>query len=87
MNEKKGIIENQVIVDWNIPIKKHPEEDTAVVATISGRTAPSDKGEVLYFDHAISILFWNSEDGYYSMDYDFDLLIVHAWCDLEPYKG
>ena len=87
MSEKKGIIERQVIVDWYVPVEKHPEEDIAVVATISGRTTPSERGEVTHFDHAIAILFWDFEMGWYSMEYDFELLIVHAWCDIEPYKG
>ena len=87
MSEKKGIIERQVIVSWYVPVEKHPEEDAAVVATISGRTTPSERGEVKHFDHAIVILFWDFEMGWYSMEYDFELLIVHAWCDIEPYKG
>lgn len=87
MSEKKGIVEKQVIVEWYTPGKKHPEENTAVVATISGRTTSSERGEVKHFDHAIVILFWDFEMGWYSMEYDFELLIVHAWCDIEPYKG
>ena len=85
--KKKAAIERQVIVDWYVPVEKRPEEDTAVVATISGRTVASDRGEVLHFDHAIVMLFWDFEMGWYSMEYDFELLIVHAWCDIEPYKG
>ena len=88
MSEKKiAAIARQVIVDWYVPAEKHPEEDIAVVATISGRTVASDRGEVLHFDHAIVILFWDFEMGWYSTEYDFDLLIVHAWCDLDPYMG
>ena len=87
MSKKRGIVEKQVIVDWYVPVEKRPEEDTAVVATISGRTVASDRGEVLHFDHAIAILFWSADTGWYSTEYDFELLIVHAWCDIEPYKG
>lgn len=87
MSEKKGIIEKQVIVEWYVPVEKHPQEDMAVVATISGRTTSSERGEVKHFDHAIVILFWDFEMGWYSMEYDFELLIVHAWCGIEPYKG
>lgn len=71
----------QVIVTWVTPDKKHPEEDVGVIATISGKAGNAK------FDHAIIILFWSDDEGWYSTEYDFEYLIVFAWCDLEPYKG
>ena len=76
------LIEKQVIVQWYTPKEKKPTEDEFVVCTISGRA----KGNC-EFEHALQLLAYSKDEGWYSMDYDFELLIVHAWCDLESYKG
>lgn len=75
------MIERQVIVTWYTPDEKLPEDDISVIATISGRAGSTR------FDHAMVNLYYSKDEGWYSTDYDFDYLIVHAWCDLEPYKG
>lgn len=71
----------QDIITWYSPAEKHPEPDTIVVATISG------KGPGIQCDHTLAILMWSEENGWYSLDWDYDYLIVHAWCDLEVFKG
>ena len=76
------LIERQVIVTWYTPREKKPAEDEFVVCTVSGRA----KGNIT-FDHAILLLAYSKDEGWYSMDYDFEELTVHAWCDLDPYGG
>lgn len=75
------MIERQVITTWYRPEEKVPADDLAVVATISGKA-----GNVT-FNHAIVILYYAEGEGWGSTEYDFDELTVHAWADLEPYKG
>lgn len=75
------MIERQIIVTWFTPSEKLPEEDIGVIATISG-----EAGNIT-FDHAIVNLYWCENEGWYSTDFSFSELIVHAWCDLEPYSG
>lgn len=74
-------IERQVIVTWHTPDEKVPDPDVMVVATISGKT------NSIEFDHTLAVLMWSKEIGWYSLDWDYEYLIVHAWCDLDPYKG
>ena len=76
--------ERQVIVCWYTPDEKMPADDERVVVSISGR-----KGNYIY-DHALAIgsfypdgLGWEIE-GWFTEDKDSDI-IVHAWCDLNPY--
>jgi hypothetical protein len=75
------MIERQVIITWFTPEERVPEEDILVVATISGKA-----GNVK-FDHAMVMLYWCKGEGWWSPEYVFETLTVHAWCDLEPYKG
>lgn len=78
-----GMIQKQVIVEWYTPEEKCPEEDIAVVCTISGE----DSKGLQRWDHALQIMYWGEESGWYNFEYDFDELTVHAWCDLEEYGG
>ena len=71
----------QDIITWHRPAEKHPQPDLIVVATISG------KAEGIKFDHTLATLMWSEDCGWYSLDWDYEYLIVHAWCDLEPFKG
>lgn len=78
--------ERQVIVNWYRPDEKLPPEGEIVVATISGKTRN------ITFDHALVLAEWFDDgEGWAIDDYDFGLkgssLTVHAWADLEPYKG
>lgn len=77
------MIEQQVIVQWYTPDEKLPNEGDIVVATISGQAG------CIYYDHALALVEYYKEDGWYMTDKDdeMDELTVHAWCDLEPYKG
>lgn len=75
------MIERQVIVTWFTPDEKAPEEDILVIATIS------EKAGNFKFNHAIVTLYWDENGGWWSPEYVFETLTVHAWCDLEPYKG
>lgn len=72
--------ERQVIVTWYTPDEKVPEEDMIVVATITG------KAKSIQFNHSFALLIWSGE-GWYSLDWDFEELTVHAWCDLKLYGG
>lgn len=78
-----GVVERHVIVTWYTLEEKLPEEDTGVIATISGKSA---NGAVIY-DHAIMVMYWCKEEGWYSDTEVFEDLTIHAWCDLDPYKG
>ena len=77
------MIEQQVIVQWYTPDKKPPPERDIVVATISGQAG------CIRYDHTLALVEYYKDDGWYMTDKDdeMDELTVHAWCDLEPYKG
>lgn len=76
------LIERQVINTWYRPKEKlPPEEWDTVICTISGRAGN------ITFDHAIEIMGFDQDSGWWSYSREFDELVVHAWCDLEPYKG
>ena len=79
------LVERQVFVTWHTPDEKLPPEGNFVVATISGNTRN------VTFDHAMVMAEWYDGEGWCIEGYDFGLkgasLTVHAWCDLEPYKG
>ena len=75
------VIERQVIVTWFKPEEKLPEENVMVVATVSGEAEGVD------FDHAIVMMYYDPDEGWYSVDWKFKSVTVHAWCDLEPYGG
>ena len=77
------MIEQQVIVQWYTPDEKLPPEGDIVVATISGQAG------CICYDHALALVEYYKEDGWYMTDKDdeMDELTVHAWCDLEAYKG
>ena len=78
-----GVAERQVIVDW-YPPEKHPDQEgDIVIATISGKI----RG--ITYDHAFEKLEWWESDGWVFTDLDasMDGITIHAWCDLEPFKG
>lgn len=75
------MIERQVIVTWEKPDKKTPPEGDIVVVTMSGKS-----GNVTY-DHAFMLAEWYEGDGWVLPDVDLESYTIHAWCDLEPYKG
>ena len=77
----KAAINRQVIATWITPEEGLPEEGIDVVATVSG------KAEGVTFDHALVVLYWCKDEGWYSDEYNFTELTVHAWCDLEAYGG
>lgn len=78
-------VERQVIVTWHKPEERLPKDGVFVVATISGKTRN------ITFDHALVTVDYYAGDGWCVEPFDFDLkgawLKVHAWADLEPYKG
>lgn len=74
--------ERQVIVTWYTPEEKLPPEDMGVVATVSGNV----NGTTI-FERAVLVVCYDKEEGWYSEDYNFTELTVHAWCDLEAYEG
>lgn len=82
------MIERQVIVTWYTPEEKMPEEHFFVVATISFKAAG------ITYDHALVIGNWCSSEYDYGWmwcdpiaDRFRDAVTVHAWADLEPYRG
>ena len=76
-------IERQVIACWYTPEEKLPPEGDIVLVTISG------KRKVITYDHAFALASWFDDgDGWMLEDYDdLDYFTIHAWCDIEPYKG
>ena len=76
------MITRQDIITWYTPDEKMPPECTYVV-TFSGR-----KGNTTY-DHALAIADWMDDSEGWALDEigDLDDYTIHAWCDLEPYKG
>lgn len=77
----KGLVQKQVIVQWYTPEERVPQNDFAVLATVSG------KANGVEFKHALMIMIYDTEEGWFSMEYEFDELTVHAWCDIDPYEG
>lgn len=79
------MVERQVITTWYKPEEKLPKDGVFVVATISGKTRN------ITFDHALVTAEYYQGDGWCVEPFDFSLkhawLKVHAWADLEPYKG
>lgn len=66
-------------IKWYTPEERLPPEDVSLVALIDGKAGNK------IFDHAMVILEWSNDDGWWSMEYDFDEFRVIAWCDL--YEG
>ena len=81
MPKKKAAVERQTIVTWFTPEEKLPEEDVCVLATVTA-TAGNKR-----FIRTILPVFYCEDEGWYELDYGFSEMIVHAWCDLEPYGG
>lgn len=76
------MIKRQMIVTWWKPDEKlPPKEWDTVICTVSGRAGN------INFDRAIMFMSFDEECGWFSYDYEFDELTVHAWADLEEYKG
>lgn len=81
------MIERQVIVTWHKPEEKMPNEGDIVVVTVSGGF------DNVTYDHAFVLAEWYDDGlGWYFHDEILNQtnrksITVHAWCDLEPYKG
>ena len=80
------MIEVQTIVTWTRPQDKKPEPCVFVVVTVSAEL------ECVTYDHALVIADWNDDGlGWCFSDVLLDMfrdkVTVHAWADLEPYKG
>ena len=83
MNNGK-LIDRQVIVTWYTPKEKLPPDGMMVVASISGKNTSQN----IEYDHAIAIMeYWNDSGWENSDGLKFRSLTVHAWADLEAYKG
>ena len=77
------MVERQTFVTWYTPEEKLPKEDTVVLITVSGRS-----GKLCTYDHAFALAEWNGADnGWFLWSCDLDDFTVHAWCDIEPYRG
>ena len=80
-----GLIERQVIASWYTPEEKlPPEEWDTLLLTVSG------KGDNVTYDHALALGGYDENIGWYLDDFNERLLkdfTVHAWCDIDPYKG
>ena len=78
--------ERQVIVTWYKPEEKIPPDGLIVIATISGHD-----GLYKGYDHCLANAEYYADEGWFVEGIDTDVpgswLKVHAWCDLEPYKG
>lgn len=77
------LVERQVIVTWYTMEEKMPEEGQFTIVTFSGRWK-----NVTYV-HTFGIAEWYDDGLGWTInglpeDAEFT---VHAWCDLDPYKG
>lgn len=78
------MIEKMVIVNWYEPDEKLPEEGVFTIVTFSGKA-----GSIRY-EKTFGIAEWfNDGLGWTIHDIPEDAqdIVVHAWCDLEPYGG
>lgn len=78
------LVERQVIVCWNKPEEKLPEDGIFVIVTMSGHAGN------IHYDHTFAIAeYWSDDDEWdlHGMDLKADSYVVHAWADLEPYMG
>lgn len=80
------MIERQTIVTWEDPKKKKPEPCVFVVVTVSAEL------DFITYDHALAVAEWRGDEGGWSFEDPMleryaDRVTVHAWADLEPYKG
>lgn len=79
------LVERQVIASWYKPEEKLPPEDwDMMLLTISGH------GKHVQYDHALVIGGYDPENGWFLEGPDEDKLTeftVHAWSDIEPYRG
>ena len=71
------VIERQAIVTWHTLEEKRPPEDDIVLVTISGTNR----------DHCFALASYTDDEGWVLWSDDLEEFTVHAWCDLEPYKG
>jgi len=79
------LVERQVFVTWYRPEEKLPEDGIFKPVTVSGRVRN------ITFDHSLAIGAYFSGEGWYfdfcKTQEEMDQIVVHAWCDLEPYGG
>lgn len=75
-----GVIERQVIVTWQDPKEKLPEEGIFVVVTFSGRD------QNITYDHTFGIAEWYEGEGWIIQGLpEKSEFTIHAWADLVPY--
>lgn len=79
------LVERQVIVSWYRPEEKlPPEEWDTILLTVSGT------GKRVKYDHALTLGGYDPKVGWYLNGWEDELLdnfTVHAWADIDPYKG
>lgn len=80
------MIERQVIVTWHRPEEKLPPEGVYVYVTFSGRRNHAN------YDHAPGVAAYWAEDNEWDLETFSGIspmqdLKVHAWADLDVYKG
>ena len=76
------MVERQVIVTWHTPAEKEPPEEWDVVlVTISGKKC------LTTYDHTFALASYDKGTGWMLWNDDMTDFTVHAWADLEPYKG
>lgn len=79
------LVERQVIASWYKPEEKLPPENwDTMLLTIAGH------GKNVQYDHAFAIGGYDPENGWFLEGPDEDKLTeftVHAWSDIEPYRG
>ena len=81
------MIERQVIVTWYRPEEKLPPDGQIVVATVSGKSRNITMDHALVTAAYYKSIGWDVEDCVFDIDLKGSWLEVHAWADLEPYKG
>ncbi len=79
---RNGAMLTHTVLRWWNPRQCKPKEGEIVVATVSYNVGSC------HCDHVLEEVWWWKEIGYELTDGDdVDNLVVHAWCDLEPYGG
>lgn len=83
--KRKAAIERQQFVTWYTPEEKLPDEGHYTLVTFSGSV-----GKSIWYEHAFGVAaYWPDEELWEieTPNYHVDDLVIHAWCDIEPYQG
>ena len=77
------MIEKQVITTWYTPEEELPVDDGQYIVTFSGKDSNAD------YDHVLGIAGWYDDGPGWDIEglTDNAEFLIHAWCDLDPYRA